>query len=234
MRDKLEKAKRIPNKQPNKNNPDEEIAVPSKIYDVKMHTFGIIGNLKFGFQKKNEFIEKEHYDITSQEYNFLIAPKNGILILHGPSEYRIRVMDLISKIIHGNDDGLFSKILIEKFEMRKLAEKIIKVHSENNLEEGKFRYRDEPYKRLKKVSFATTSQFCATKHEYFSPHYQKCSSWSCSLRIHKCNGIMDTVSETSQRLGIGLDATFSLTIEAELKEWNRFILETCKEALKLS
>ena len=233
IRRKLDQNKTIPNIQLDLNNPENEIPVPSKFDEIKQHAFGITGYLKYGFQKKNEFSTDERFDITSQEYNFLISPNNGILILHGPLEYRIRVNDLLSHILHGDDEGMFTSITIEKEKMKKLVEKIIRMYSENNLEEGKFRYSDRPYKSLKKVSYATIPDFCATNHPYFLPHYNKCSEWSSGLRIFKCNGIMDDVSERSQRLNIGLDASFSLTIDAELIQWNRFIIETCKQALDI-
>jgi len=231
IRTKLDQNKKIPNIQPDQNDPSQDISVPSKLDDIKQHAFGITGYLQYGFQKKNEFSSNERFDITSQEYNFLIAPKDGILILHGPSEYRIRVLDLLSQILHENDDGLFVPIIIEKEQMKKLVEKIIRMNPENNLEEGKFRYSGRPYKSLKKVSYATVPEYCATDHPYFTPHYNKCSEWSCSLRVFKCYGIMDDVSDRSQRLNIGLDASFSLTIDANLIQWNRFIIETCKNAL---
>ena len=233
VRTKLDDTKKIPNPQQDKNNSDEQIDVPSILSEIKHHAFGISGYLKYGFQKKNEFTDQGRYDITYQEYNFLISPQNGILILHGPSEYRIRVTDLLSRVLHEDDSGMFTSITIGKEKIKKLVEKIIRMHSENNLEEGKFRYSDIPYKSLKKVSFATIPDFCATNHPYFYPHYNKCSEWSCCLRIVKCNGIIDDISERSQRLNVSLDASFSLTIDAELVQWNRFIMETCKTALDL-
>ncbi len=233
IRIKLEKNKTIPNIQSDQNDPDKEISIPSKIDEIKQHPFGITGYIRYGFQKKNEFSAEERFDITSQEYNFLISPKNGVLILHGPSEYRIRVIDLLSLVIHDDDEGMFTSIIIGKEKLKQLVEKIIKLHPENNLEEGKFRYSDKPYKSLKKVSYATIKDFCATDHPYFLPHYNKCSVWSCSLRVFKCYGILDDVSERSQRLNIGLDASFSLTIDANLIQWNRFIIETCKKTLDL-
>jgi len=233
VRLKLEQNKTYPNLQPDKNDVSREIPVPSTISEIKQHTFGIIGYLKYGLQKKNEFSSDERFDITSQEYNFLISPQNGILILHGSPEYRIPVIELLSKIIHGEDSDMLTAINIEKTKLKSLTEKIIRMNSENNLEEGKFRYSDRPYKSLKKVSFATIAGFCATTHPYFLPHYEKCSEWSCVLRVYKCYGIMDEKSETSQRLVIGRDASFSLTIDADLTQWNRFIIETCKTALDI-
>jgi len=233
IRGKLDQNKTIPNKQPDQNDPSKEISIPSKLDEIKQHAFGITGYLQYGFQKKNEFSGNERFDITSQEYNFLISPKNGILILHGPIEYRIRVIDLLSHILHENDDEMFTPIIIEKEKMKQLVEKIIRMNPENNLEEGKFRYSGRPYKSLKKVSYATIPEFCATDHPYFLPHYNKCSEWSCALRIFKCNGIMDDLSERSQRLIIGLDASFSLTTDSNLIQWNRFVIETCKKALDI-
>jgi len=84
IRIKLEKNKTIPNIQPDQNDPDKKISIPSKIDEIKQHAFGITGYIRYGFQKKNEFSTEERFDITSQEYNFLISPKNGVLILHGP------------------------------------------------------------------------------------------------------------------------------------------------------
>lgn len=233
IRLKLDKNKNIPNLQPDKNDPDNTISIPSTISELKQHAFGITGYLRYGFQKKNEFLADERYDITSQEYNFLISPPNGILILHGPPEYRIRVVELLSQAIHGNDGDMFTEITIEKTKMKSLVEKIIRMNKENNLEEGKFRYAGKPYKSLKKISYATITDYCATDHPYFTPHYEKCSEWSAVCRVFRCDGIIDKVSETSQRLTIARDASFSLTIDVDLTDWNRFIIETCKAALDL-
>src|SRR3989337_925063 len=84
VRTKLDSIKTIPNQQQDQNDPDKTIDIPSMLSEIKHHAFGISGYLKYGFQKKNEFTENGRFDITYQEYNFLISPKNGILILHGP------------------------------------------------------------------------------------------------------------------------------------------------------
>ena len=213
------------------NNQGEKIMLTQKISELKNTTFGVQGSVKYYYQKENEFREDGHFDITYTEFTFLFSPSSKIVILHGDTTFRIRLMKFFADILHDGDDP-FEFISIKKDKLYKLMSKILEMKSgKNNLEEANFFHYDEPLTKLKKLSFTTIPDACGTEHILFEKNYDNCTHWNCTLRVFKCNGLLDDVSDTGYRLRLTKDATVSFGIDKNLTEWNRFVVETMKPIL---
>lgn len=228
---KLDK-KKFKMKYVDENNPDEQIDLEQEISNLEQNSFGVEGYVKYFYQKENEFKGEGHFDVTHEEFTFLFDPESNIVILHGNPDFRVRLMKFFAHVLHDGDD-LFESISIKKDKLYELMIKILRMKSgKNNLEEAKFYHGDQPLGNLKKLSFTTIPDFCGTKHELFESHYDNCTHWSCTMRVYKCNGILDKLSESGYLLRITKDASVSFGIDKNLTEWNRFVVETMKPVLK--
>ena len=214
------------------NDDEKKIKLEQEISDLKSNTFGVEGHIKYYYQKENEFKGEGIFDVTAEEFTFLFVPSSNLVILHGNSNFRVRLMVFFAQILH-NGDELFSNITIEKDKLRELMMKILGMKAgKNNLEEAKFYHNDRPLGKLKKLSFTTIPDFCGTEHNLFKSHYNNCTHWSCVLRVYKCNGLLDNVADNGYMLRINKDASVSFGIDKNLTEWNRFVVETMKPVLK--
>jgi len=228
---KLDK-KKFKIKYDDENNSDEQIELTQEISNLKKNSFGVEGYVKYVYQKENEFKGEGHFDTTSEEFTFLFDPTSNIVILHGNPDFRVRLMKFFAHVLHDGDD-LFESISIKKEKLYDLMNKILKMKSgKNNLEEAKFYHGDKPLGNLKKLSFTTIADFCGTEHELFDEHYANCTHWNSVSRVYKCNGLLDTLSDSGYLLRITKDATVSFGIDKNLTEWNRFVVETMKPVLK--
>ncbi len=215
------------------NNPDDDIELKHEVDELKMSSFGVQGYLKYYYQKENEFADDNSFDITYEEFNFLFDPSSNLLILHGNPNFRVRVLKFFSHILHNGDD-LFEIITIPKMRLYDLMMKILKMKSgKNNLETAQFFHYDEPLGNLKRLGFTTMPDSCGTEHSLFKQHFNNCTHWGCTLRVYKCNGILDKEeSENGYMLRLNKDGSASFTIDRDLTQWNRFVVETMKPVLK--
>ena len=214
------------------NNLEEKIELEQEISDLKRNSFGVEGYVKYYYQKENEFKGEGIFDVTAEEFTFLFVPSSNLVILHGNPNFRVRLMKFFAQILHNGDD-LFTGVTIEKEKLYKLMMRILGMKAgKNNLEEAKFYHGDKPFKKLKKLSFRTIPDFCGTEHHLFNSNYKNCTHWSCVLRVYKCNGLLDTLSDGGYMLRINKDASVSFGIDKSLTEWNRFVVETMKPILK--
>lgn len=213
------------------NDHDKKIELTQVISELKNKTFGVQGNVKYHYQKENEFREDGHFDITHKEFTFLFSPSSKIVILHGDPTFRVRLMKFFADILHDGDDP-FEFILIKKDKLYELMNKILRMKSgKNNLEGANFFHYNKPLTELKKLSFTTIPDACGTQHILFKNHYANCTHWNCALRVFKCNGLLDDVSDSGYILRLTKDATVSFGIDKNLTEWNRFVVETMKPVL---
>ena len=214
-----------------RNEYEKTIELEQEISKLKKNTFGVQGHLKYQYQKENEFREDGHFDVTHKEFTFLFSPSSKIVILHGESTFRFRLIKFFSDILHDGDE-LFDTIVIKKDKLYELMIKILEMRSgKNNLEQAGFFHYDHHLTNLKKLSFTTIPKACGTKHDLFKHHYNNCTHWNCTLRVFKCNGLLDDVSEIGYLLRLTKEATVSFTIDKKLTEWNRFVVETMKPFL---
>ena len=214
------------------NDDDKKIELEQEISNLKRNSFGVEGYVKYYFQKENEFKGEGIFDVTSEEFTFLFVPSSNLVILHGNTLFRIRLMRFFAEILH-NGDNLFEGITIKKEKLNDLMKKILAMKSgKNNLESAQFFHNDKPLGKLKKLSFTTIPDFCGTDHNLFKSHYNNCTHWNCVLRIYKCNGLLDSVADNGYFLRINKDASVSFGIDKNLTEWNRFVVETMKPILK--
>ena len=214
------------------NIPDDKIDLTHEISNLKRTNFGVEGYIKYFFQKENEFKGEGVYDVTSKEFNFLFVPSSNMVILHGDTKFRPRLMSFFTTILH-NGDELFEPIIIKKEKLLDLMLKILSMKSgKNNLEEAKFYHGDSPLSNLKRLSFRTIADYCGTEHILFKGHYKNCTHWGCTLRVYKCNGLLDQPSDNGYFLRLNKDASVSFGIDKTLTEWNRFVVETMKPILK--
>lgn len=215
------------------NDTDKQIELTQEISNLKKkNSFGVEGHVKYLYQKENEFKGEGHFDTTSEEFTFLFDPASKIVILHGNPDFRVRLMKFFAYVLHDGDD-LFEPISIKKEKLYDLMNKILEMKSgKNNLDEAKFYHGDKPLDNLKKLSFTTIADFCGTEHKLFDENYDNCTNWSFVLRVYKCNGLLDTISDAGYLLRITKDATVSFGIDKNLTEWNRFVVETMKPVLK--
>ncbi len=215
-----------------KNGYDKTIELTHEISNLKRSSFGVQGDIQYHFQKENEFRGKGVYDVTIQEFSFLFDPLSGIVILQGDPTFQVRLLKFFTDILHNGDD-LFESITIRKEKLHDLMNKILDMRKgKNNLEEARFYHYDTPLQKLKKLSFTTIPDYCGTEHLLFNKHYANCTHWSCVLRVHKCNGLLDQQLEKSYLLRLNKDASVSFGIDKDLTEWNRFVVETMKPTLK--
>ena len=228
---KLDK-KKFKIKYTDENNHEEQIELEQEVSNLKQNSFGVEGHVKYRYQKENEFKGEGYFDPTHEEFTFLFDPSDKVVILHGNPEFRVRLMKFFAHVLHDGDD-LFESVTIRKEKLHELMTKILKMKSgKNNLEEAKFYHGDQPLGNLKKLSFTTVPEFCGTEHVLFDKHYNNCTHWNCVLRVHKCNGLLDQLSENGYLLRITKDGTVSFSIDKNLTEWNRFVVETMKPILK--
>jgi len=225
--------KKFPIKYKDQNDPDKEIEFKHEIDKLKMNSFGVQGYLKYYYQKENEFIEDGSFDVTHEEFNFLFDPSSNLVIFHGNPNFRVRVMKFFSQVLHDGDD-LFEIITISKERLYDLMMKILKMKlGENNLETAQFFHYDQPLGNLRRLGFTTIPDFCGTGHNLFKQHYNNCTHWSCTLRVYKCNGVLDKEeSENGYLLRLNKDGSASFTVDRNLTQWNRFVVETMKPVLK--
>jgi len=210
------------------NDIDKEITLTQEINSMTRHAFGIIGSLTYHFQKEYEFAEGKKYYIVPHVFGFLFSPQNELLIIHGDPEYYIRVLKFFSDILHSGDD-LIQGITIGKEKMNELMWKIINIKKgKNNLEEASFFHNAKPLETLKRLSFTTVPEACGTDHDLFKKHYKNCTHWNATIRMFKCNGLLDDEVEKGYLLRLNHNGKFSSTMDFDLKRWNRFVVETVK------
>ena len=215
-----------------KNDFEKQIELEHKISNLKQTTFGVNGIIRYFYQKENEFKGEGHFDVTSEELSFLFAPMTNAVILHGNTKFRTRLLTFFTYILHGGDD-LFDHIIIKKDKLHNLMKKILNMESgKNNLEGANFYHGDVTLENLKKLAFTTNPDFCGTDHELFYKHYENCTHWGCTLRVYRCNGLLDETSEKGYLLRINKDASVSFGQDKTWTEWNRFVGETMKPAIK--
>ena len=81
---------------------------------------------------------------------------------------------------------------------------------------------------MKKLSFTTIPEACGTDHTLFKKHYNNCTHWNATIRMFKCNGLLDKEVEKGYLLRLSYNGKFSSTTDFDLKQWNRFIVESVK------
>ena len=230
IHNKLSK-KRFEITEEDQNNPDEEVMLTQQIGELNRHAFGLTGSLMYYFQKEYEFAEGKKYYIVPRDYGFLFSPENEFIIIHGDPYYYIPVLKFFSDILHSGDD-LTRSITIERKKMYDLMWKIINMKKgKNNLEEAGFLHNAKPLGTLKKSSFTTVPDACGTDHTLFKNHYNNCTHWKATIRIYKCNGLLDTEVNNGYLLRMNHDGKFSTTMNCDLKQWNRFVVETVKTTI---
>ena len=214
-----------------KNDCEKTIELEQEISELKSKDFGVQGHGKYYYQKENEFSEDSHFDITSKEFDFLFSPTSEIVILHCEPAFRSKLLSFFADILHSGNNP-FENVAIKRDKLHELMWKILGMKSgKNNLEEAQFFHLDRPLRELKKLSFTTIPDACGTEHVLFRTHYDNCTHWNCTLRVFRCNGLLDDVSERGYLLRLTKDATASFTIDKTLTEWNRFVVETMKPIL---
>ena len=224
--------KKFPIKYPDQNRSEKEIELQQEVDHLQKNTFGIQGTLKYYYQKENEFADDGTFDVTHEMFSFLFDPSSNLVIFHGSPSFRVRVMRFFSQVLHDGDD-LFESITIPKERLYDLMTKILEINShKNNLDTAQFFHYDKPLGNLRKLGFSTIMDYCGTNHQLFKIHYKNCTHWNCSIRIYKCNGILDKNSDTGYLLRLNKDGTASFTLDRDLTQWNRFVVETMKPILK--
>jgi len=217
--------------EPDLNDPAKEVTLTQKIENLKKHAFGVTGGLTFYSQKEYEFAEGEKYYIVPHDFGFLFSPDQEFIIIHGDPNYYNRVLRFFSNILNSEDE-LIRSIIIEKTKMNNLMWKIINMKKgKNNLEEAKFFHYEKPLETLRKLSFTTVPDACGTDHILFKKHYKNCTHWNATIRMFKCNGLLDTEAEKGYLLRMNYDGKFSSSIDFDLTRWNRFIVETVKNVV---
>lgn len=229
----LKQTKDIKYASPNKSNKSKTIELRCDISDIKEDEYGISGHFFFRYQEKiNRYMPDEKYAIWGENYNFLIAPKAGIIIIHGSAKFRRNVRNLLSQVIH---DGLgyFKEIIIHKDAMMDLVRDIIKDNTSNNVERPKFDYLENKYNDWTELDFATGATSCVTNHKDFAKYFNPATLWSPKMRVKKCAGIVEEEPLDYVSLSMKYDASFTLSHDASPKEWNKFVFEKCKKPLGL-
>jgi len=213
------------------NDLDKEITLIQKIDGLRQHAFGVVGALTYYSQKEFESIDGEKFYVVPHGFGFLFSPQNELIIIHGDPNYYIRVLKFFSDILHSGDD-LIQSISIEKKQMYELMWKILNMKKgKNNLEEASFFHYGKPLDTLKKLSFTTIPEACGTDHILFKKHYTNCTHWNATVRMFKCNGLLDVDSEKGYLLRLNHDGKFSSSLPFDLKRWNRFVVETVKKVV---
>ncbi len=214
------------------NDSEKKIELEQEIENLKKNNFGIQGTLRYHYQKENEFADDGTFDVTHEGFSFLFDPTSNLVILHGSPSFRVRVMKFFSHILHDGDD-LFETITIPKEKLHDLMMKILKMNAhKNNLDTAQFFHYNKPLGNLRRLGFSTIDDYCGTNHQLFKIHYKNCTHWNCTIKIYKCNGILDNTSEVGYLLRLSKDGTSSFTIDRDLTQWNRFVVETMKPILK--
>jgi len=215
-------------KEEDQNNPDEEITLIQQIDILNKHVFGVTGGMTFNVQQEYEFADGKKYYIVPRKFGFLFSPQNELIIIHGDSNYYVRVLKFFADELHSGDD-LIQSVTIEKKKMYELMWKIINTKKgKNNLEEAAFFHNAKPLDTLRRLSFTTIPEACGTDHDLFNKHYKNCTQWNAQIRIYKCNGLLDTEVDKGYLLRMSYSGKFSTTMECSLKQWNRFVVETVK------
>ena len=121
-----------------KNDADKQIELEHEVFNLKHTSVGVEGQVKYRYQKENEFKGDGSFDVTHEEFAFLFAPMQNFVILHGKTTFRIRLMKFFAYVLHDGDD-IFESILITKQRMHKIMDKILRFKSgKNNLRRSTF------------------------------------------------------------------------------------------------
>ena len=215
-----------------KNDADKQIELEHEVFNLKHTSVGVEGQVKYRYQKENEFKGDGSFDVTHEEFAFLFAPMQNFVILHGKTTFRIRLMKFFAYVLHDGDD-IFESILITKQRMHKIMDKILRFKSgKNNLEEARFFHHNESLGNLKKMSFTTDPDFCGTDHVLFQQHYDNCTHWGFTVRVYRCNGLLDESTTIGYMLKMTQQGTASFNLDKTMTEWNRFVVETVKPILE--
>gem|GEM_PF-3864693 len=229
----LKKTKEIKYASPDKSNKSETVELKCDISGIEVDDNGINGHFFYRYQVKiNRYMPDEKYTVWGENYNFLVSPKSGIIILHGSAKFRPRVRNLLSEVIH---DGLgyFKEIIIHKDAMMDLVNEIRKDHTRNNVERPKFDYLENKYNDFTDLDFATGATLCVTNHKDFAKYYAPTTLWSPKMRLKQCTGIVEDEPLDFASLSMKYDASFTLSQDASPTEWNKFVFGKCKKALGL-
>jgi len=117
----------------------------------------------------------------------------------------------------------------DKDKMDKLIEKIQKEHLRNYIKKTRLDFdRLSDYGKMEKDTIKMHDGNCASKNPQFTKGKKYATSWDCVMGIFKLNGIVD--DEINEAIGFDITkyATFTSSIDIEVAQWNRFVLETCK------
>lgn len=218
-----------------KNNKSHEIDIPSTISEVKSNDYGVGGHFFYRYQEKiNKHMENEKYGIFGENYDFLLSPKAGIIIVHGTGKFRPQVRNLLSKVIHNELRGFFTEIIIHRDAMYELVDEIRKDDQKNNnVAKPSFEFLERKYNDFTELDFATGETLCVTNHKDFSKYYDACTLWSPKMKIKHCTGILESPPDDRALLSMNYNASFTLSQDASPMKWNQFVFMKCKKALGL-
>lgn len=90
--------KKFKRKYTDENDREKTIELEQEISELKNHTFGAQGHIKYYYQKENEFSEDGSFGITHKEFAFLFSPLSKRVILHCAPAFRYRLMNFFADI----------------------------------------------------------------------------------------------------------------------------------------
>jgi len=188
------------------------------------------GKITYEFQQKIPHREME-YQLWKPVVHFFIVPEHQIIILHGASDARSKILDKIEEVIGGG--GIIEILRIPKSKMDRLTEKIRIQDLRNRISIQKNEQeRVNLNEGIESNVFKMHKGKCASTVPKIVEDKQHSSSYDCKLGIVKCTGLVDEVLSDEVTLTITKNAEFRLSTDKNANKWNRFILEQCKMILQ--
>ncbi|AJZ76433.2 hypothetical protein [Candidatus Nitrosotenuis cloacae] len=197
----------------------------SKIYERD----GIIGGeIKHEVQVKQP-LGDESYIMLNPVYHFMINPHNQILVLCGSKDFRISVENTLEDFLIDDEDSKFESIFISTAKMDKLFEKIQRENVRNYIKKPRLDFdRLSDFGKMERDVMKMHEGNCASKNPHFTRAKKHVTSWDFVAGIFKLNGIVDEEISEPITFDITKHATFTASIDIEIAQWKRFVLETCK------
>lgn len=242
VRQKIGNKKILKRKVDDKDDIGEKIELKTTIQFIEPYRGGIGGKIIYEFYAKHNIPDRnDDYTTFKEDFTFLIFQDLEILIIHGPQSRRHKIRQLISNLF--NEDNLNSyvhPISINKIKMKNLIQKIkrqgpmVGRSYKNNIKRVDWDFPEESdHNAAESVIISMHPEHCASDYPTFSESYADCALWDANMRIYKCNGILiEEEFEKDPILDLNADASFSFSYDVSPQQWNIFVIETCKDAIK--
>lgn len=228
LRLKLGKGQKIKRDVRNKNTIDETMTLTTTISKVYETDVGIGANIKHEVQIKQPHGEQD-YVVWDPPYHVFIVPEHKIMILYGARDHRTSVENTLEEFLSDDPESGFESIFIPHAKMDQLIAKIQTEHIRNYIKKPRLEFdRLTDYAKMEKDVMKMHEGNCASKNPAFNRAKKYATSWDCIMGIFKLNGIVDNELQTDTNFDITKWTTFTSSIDIEIKDWNRFVLETCK------